>query len=105
MKNELFFKAVEGGFSAESCLNIVFLACLFYKGRGLTFAFARVLVPAPFDGPSFPPTDILVCTSLRSPCSQAPVLQPHVCHRQETGQSPLARTCSKMWTFLRRRNV
>ena len=31
--------------------------CTFTKGRGLTLAFARVLVQAPTDGPGLQPTD------------------------------------------------
>ena len=30
---------------------------------------------------------------------------PQVCHRPETGQSPLARTCGVTWTFLKRPHV
>ena len=30
------------------------------------------------------------------------VQPPQVCHRPETGQSPLARTCGGTWTFLKR---
>ena len=30
------------------------------------------------------------------------VQPPQVCHRLETGQSPLARTCGRTWTFLKR---
>ena len=30
------------------------------------------------------------------------VQPPQVCHRPETGQSPLARTCGGTWTFLER---
>ena len=33
------------------------------------------------------------------------VQPPQVCHRQETGQSPLARTCGRTWTFLKRLHV
>ena len=46
-------------------------------------------------------------TSCVSPCSHAPsdLEQPHVCHRQKTGLSPLARTRSWTWSFLKRSHI
>ena len=64
--------------SLSLCLSV------FTRGRGLTFTSAHVLVRALVDGPSFPPTDKVDCTPMRS-CALMPTLAvrpPHVCHRQ-----------------------
>ena len=57
-------------------------------------------------GPSCPPT--LRTTTMRKSVLSC-LLQlgnhPHVCHRHVTGLSPLARTCSRMWTFFERLHV
>ena len=76
----------------------------FTTGRGLTLTSARVLVRAHVDGPRSQPTDALDHTSRvsRALVPTLSVLPPHVCHRQETGLSPLARTCSRTWTSLRK---
>ena len=79
------------------------------KGWGLTFTFARVLFRAQIVGPSLHATDKKkgpheVC----SPCSRAHPLWPcahRMCHRRETGLSPLAHTCSRRWTLVRRLRI
>ena len=54
---------------------------------------------------SNPPTQKI--TPLPGRFSRAPfgLSPPHVCHHQETGLSPLPRTCSWTWSFLRRLHV
>ena len=72
-----------------------------------TFAFARVLVRARIDRPSQQPNDTENHTTLRGPCSHAP-LHPcthRMCHCQGTGQSPTARTCSRTRATLQRLHV
>ena len=76
--------------------------CTFTKGRGLTLAFARVLVRGLTDGPGLQPTgtgDHTKC-AVRALLPTLAVGLPHVSHGQETGPSPLARTCSTVWAFL-----
>ena len=81
-------------------------ACfVFYTwDRGLTFTSARVLVRAPVDGPGSQPTDAEDHTSCvsRALVPTLTVLPPLVWRRQETRLSPVVRTCSKTWRFLRR---
>ena len=64
--------------------------CTVTRSRNLTLTSAHVLVRAPMDGPGPQPTGAghaLVPT--------LPVHPTHVCHRQETGLSPWARTRSR----------
>ena len=59
--------------------------CLFTRCRGLTLMLARVLVRAHVDWPGFPT---------------------HMCViAKETGLSPVARTCSKTWVFLKPKKI
>ena len=74
--------------------------CFFcrHKGWGLACTSAHVLVRIPVDGPSCQPTDTKKTTlnEVRALTPPLAVWPPHVCHRQENGQSPLART----WSFI-----
>ena len=75
-----------------------------HRSRGLTFTFACVLVRARVVGPGSPPTNTKE-PHVVQPVRSRPFLalfSPQVCHRQETGLSPLARTCCWTWSFLRR---
>ena len=47
-----------------------------------------------------PPTQGTTLNEVRALTPPLPVQPPHVCHRQETGQSPQARTCSRTWSFM-----
>ena len=76
-------------------------ACSLSPSQGLTFTSAHVLVRALIDGPGLPPTNTKDHT-LCSPCSDThfwPCYH-HTCHREERGQSPVARTCSRTWIFV-----
>ena len=82
-------------------------ACFITRGRGLTFTSARVLVRAHVGEQSFKPTDAedhTLCES-RALFPMLALLPLYVCHRQETGQSLLTCTCSKIRTFLGRLRV
>ena len=87
------------------------LVCVHTKGWGLTFTSARVLVRAPIDGASYPPTDTKDHTDGDNPTTAnslmnlsrrtcavcalmppKPVSPPHVCHGRGTKLSPEART-------------
>ena len=78
--------------------------------RGLTFTSARVLVGARVDGPGNPPSDTVDFTLSVYPVLSCP-LRPVsttacLCHGQESGLSPWARTCSRTWTlFLQRLHI
>ena len=90
-----------GSFCVEAC----FVFCT--RDRGLTFTSAHVLVRADVDGPSSQPTDEedhISCVS-RALVPALTVLPPHVCRRQETGPSPLVRTCSMKWVILKRLHI
>ena len=65
------------------------------------------LCRAPIHGPSSEPTDTkghTHCVS-RALMPTLAVLPRHVCHRRETGLSPLARTCSRTWVCPRRLHI
>ena len=86
-----------GSFCVGACF-------VFYtRDRGLTFTSARVLVRAHVDGPGSHPTDAEDHTSCvsRALVPTLTVLPPHVWRSQETRLSPVVRTCSKTWVFLR----
>ena len=81
----------------------LFLFCLPVRSQGVWASLCR----APVDEPGFPPTDAkdhTLCV-VRALMPTSAALPPHVCHRQETGLSPLARTCSKTWVFLQRLHI
>ena len=82
----------------QSCMSLF----TFTRGRGLTLTSAGVLVRALIDGPGLQPTDTVDLTkcAVRALVPTVAVRRPHVYHRQETGQSPLARTCSTVWALL-----
>ena len=87
-------------------LLLVLSLCLFVaSGVGVL----RSLLPtsmfrAPIDEPGFPPIDIRDHTecAVRALMPTLASSPPHVCHRQGTGLSPMARTCSRTWVFIER---
>ena len=94
----------------KSCLiKICLRGCSLAQGVGVL----RSLLPASLcrahvDGPSFPPTDAVDHTLRVKPVLSCPTWPCN--HRmcviaKETGLSPLARTCSRTWVFLRRHHI
>ena len=88
-------------------LLVLFPVCSISMCWGLTFTCAHVLVRPLVDGAASRPTDKIGKRTSCSSCSPATlaVLSPHVCHRQETGLSRLARTCSRTWKLLKHPDV
>ena len=74
---------------------------MFTRGRGLTFTSARVLGRARIDGQARNRATqrIIVCV-VRALMPTLAALPPHVCHRRETGLSPMARAHAGRGYFL-----
>ena len=88
----------------------LFLFLCLYVAQGVGVLRSRLpasLCRAPIDGPGLQPTDVKGHTKCvaRALVPTLAAKAPHVCHRQGTGLSPLASTCSRTWTFPSRLHI
>ena len=86
------FRCKRGGDNSPPLPCLRSSRSLLQREEGLKFTSASVFDRAPVDGPS---------TEVRAVMHPIPVHPPHVCHRQEIALPPGARTCSRIWTFLK----